>query len=409
MVVADSPSSSTHPSAAEYLPGGDYIRSTRPDFPTKVVVAGLVGIILVLSTGIGIRVAYRDIQRDASAKSVSLVAGIERIRYQEEVLSMSARMSAFTGQTRWAERYERAAPQLDSAISETLSALDGETATAALAELSPTAREIIKVQRRVIALAAEGRTEAAINLVDSRDYRQLEARQDDQLEQAFRLALAENAAQQERADRWEWSVVATSILAVAIVVVLGFVTVRSVRRWAGQLTDVTDEFNRELRRLATHDDLTGLYNRRAVREQYQAAYRRARRSGKGMGIVMVDLDHFKAINDKYGHQAGDLVLQEAAKRLTSAAREVDTVARIGGDEFLAIAENIDDASSLDTITQRIRDRVNGPIDYDGQPIEIRTSIGYTYAPVEEADDLEAVFHAADAAMYREKRRNKARL
>lgn len=384
----------------------NYIATERPSFPIKVVVGGLIGIVVVLSVGIGIRSTYRDIQREAATESVAVVEGIERVRYYDEVLSMSARMAAATGQQRWIKRYERSTPRATK-VSETLSRLDSVTTSSAVEQGARASEQLARIENEAIILVSGGRLAAAAALMDSQEYQDLETDYRDNLDAAFILLRVEADASQARADQWETSVILTSMLAVGIVFGLGVVIVRAVRRWATQLAAVTEQFNAELRRLAGQDDLTGLPNRRVFQEHFHEAHQRAERSQEALGIVMVDLDSFKAINDECGHAAGDSVLQEAGRRLASSAREVDTAARVGGDEFLVIVENIADEKALEVLAQRIRDSVDGPMSYRGQEILIQASLGTALVRPQDTPDIETLLHVADAAMYRDKARRAA--
>jgi len=131
----------------------------------------------------------------------------------------------------------------------------------------------------------------------------------------------------------------------------------------------------ELRHQSRHDGLTGLLNRRAMEEALAAQIQRSRRTGETFTVLMLDLDHFKAINDRYGHAAGDSALKHAAATLKSSAREVDRIARFGGEEFLALMPG----ASLDAarpLAERLRGCVERePVMVDGATVPISVSIG----------------------------------
>jgi diguanylate cyclase (GGDEF)-like protein len=127
----------------------------------------------------------------------------------------------------------------------------------------------------------------------------------------------------------------------------------------------------------------------------------ARRSGANFSVMVVDVDRFKPINDTYGHDVGDVLLQSLALRLTSAVRACDTVARLGGDEFGLILDNVSEEAQVRQAVQRIQHALSAPIQVDGQDVETSVSIGAVFAADVE-HDVDKLLKAADTAMYRAK-------
>jgi len=157
-----------------------------------------------------------------------------------------------------------------------------------------------------------------------------------------------------------------------------------------------------LRRLATQDELTGLLNRRAFDRLLAEETERARRFGHALGIVMIDLDHFKAINDAHGHSVGDAVLREVAARIRPTVRTVDRIARIGGEEFAAILLQADGASALDAARRMCEAVGSAPIAAGpSAPLAVSLSAGSASLPAD-ADLGVALMDAADRALYRAK-------
>jgi diguanylate cyclase (GGDEF)-like protein/PAS domain S-box-containing protein len=173
--------------------------------------------------------------------------------------------------------------------------------------------------------------------------------------------------------------------------------------------DVTPhkDTERVLAELALHDPLTGLPNRVLLFEQIEQWIRLADRSKKHLGVFFVDLDKFKAINDTRGHETGDQVLKAVADRLRSATRDSDTVARIGGDEFVIVAGALGDETCSTQIAEKIRSRVAEPICVGGYTVEVGASVGIALYPGDGAD-AESLVRSADAKMYQVKARNAAR-
>ncbi|MTV27151.1 diguanylate cyclase [Nitriliruptoraceae bacterium ZYF776] len=170
-----------------------------------------------------------------------------------------------------------------------------------------------------------------------------------------------------------------------------------------QVLDLTDRLRDEetLRHAATHDALTGLPNRRLLLDRLGVALAEAARGGSHVGILFVDLDDFKRVNDTIGHGGGDEVLRVVAERLRTSAREADTVARVGGDEFVVLAASNTAPHDLDRLQKRLRDAVERPVALGDALLVPRVSIGGHLTPggVTPA----AALSGADARMYAVKR------
>lgn len=160
--------------------------------------------------------------------------------------------------------------------------------------------------------------------------------------------------------------------------------------------------------LAHHDALTGLPNRRMFEQRLAQVLELSRRSGRSCALLFVDLDEFKAINDTRGHAVGDLVLQAVARTIVGAVRQVDTVARLAGDEFTVLCENVDSEDAALQIVTKLQHAFEPPLDIDGEPLAVRASIGLSLFP-RDAQDARTLMASADAAMYRIKQSHKRRL
>jgi len=165
-----------------------------------------------------------------------------------------------------------------------------------------------------------------------------------------------------------------------------------------------------LRVQATHDPLTGLWNHAAIFDILRRELERAQRQRTSLGVVMADLDHFKQINDTYGHPAGDAVLREATRRLQSAVRTYDSIGRYGGEEFLVVVPGADEASALQQ-AERLRASISkAPIEVDqSSAIPLTISLGVTAPAEPEASNLESLLRAADLALYEAKRKGRNRV
>ena len=156
--------------------------------------------------------------------------------------------------------------------------------------------------------------------------------------------------------------------------------------------------------VAHHDALTGLPSRPLLRDRLAAAIERSKRSQDPLALMMVDLDNFKRVNDSLGHQAGDIVLREIAQRLTSCVRKSDTVARMGGDEFVVLLPDLRSVADALEVCQKLLAGISQPILVDGQEIIVTASVGIGFFP--ECENIDALFRNADLAMYDVKARGR---
>jgi diguanylate cyclase (GGDEF)-like protein/PAS domain S-box-containing protein len=155
---------------------------------------------------------------------------------------------------------------------------------------------------------------------------------------------------------------------------------------------------RRIEYLANHDALTGLANRNLLEERMKHAIEQARRIGYRIGVLFLDLNRFKIINDSLGHEVGDLLLCAIADRLKSAVREGDTVARMGGDEFVVLLENIDEFQQIAHVADNLLQVVRRPVELGDHLLTLSTSIGASVFP-DDGQDAVALFKHADLAMY----------
>ena len=172
--------------------------------------------------------------------------------------------------------------------------------------------------------------------------------------------------------------------------------------------DITDRkaFERELERRALYDPLTDLPNRSLLRDRLGHALDRARRQGTSVGVLFVDLDRFKIVNDSMGHAAGDEVLRQTARRLQGLVREEDTVARMGGDEFVIVLETLDDPAESRQVARRITEELAAPFTVEGQDVHLSASAGIAISEAAETS-AEELLRRSDVAMYRAKERRDA--
>lgn len=265
--------------------------------------------------------------------------------------------------------------------------------------------EIQAVQERVVDLLKAEHNEDAYNVLA------LEAIP---IQEAFNRQLADmrslyqqaNLIAQQQAQRSYRNTVLLTLLsgiaAIMLALLIARRALRKVSRKSQQIRDQMMELERSraaLHEEATHDPLTGLANRRLFYDRLQQAIRHAHRYGGRIGILYVDLDRFKDINDRHGHHVGDAVLTEVAKRLTSCMRDSDTVARLGGDEFAVLLDGVQGREDQLSAAHKIQQALNSDRQFFGFDLDISASIGHALYP-DDGNDEDALIRAADAAMYR---------
>ncbi|OIP13984.1 MAG: hypothetical protein AUK53_05765 [Betaproteobacteria bacterium CG2_30_59_46] len=176
-----------------------------------------------------------------------------------------------------------------------------------------------------------------------------------------------------------------------------------IEHYVGIFSDIASqmEMKKRLHELAYYDELTGLANRHLLLDRLQLELLQSRRSGNLMALLFLDLDRFKVINDTLGHAADDRLLVLAAERLGGCVRDGDTLARMGGDEFVALLRNIDDKPVVAHVAARMVDAMVLPFFVDGHELFVTASIGIALYPGD-GDDIDALIRNADTAMYRAK-------
>ncbi len=172
---------------------------------------------------------------------------------------------------------------------------------------------------------------------------------------------------------------------------------------ASLVQDITERLNTErtIHYMAHHDALTGLPNRRLMQDRLNQAILTARRQQRHVGLLFIDLDRFKLVNDTLGHETGDYVLRDISKRLAKLVREGDTVSREGGDEFVIVLPDLDKPESTQIVADKILAELAKPIEVSGHELTVTASIGISHYP-NDATDVQHLLKHADSAMYQAK-------
>ena len=185
-----------------------------------------------------------------------------------------------------------------------------------------------------------------------------------------------------------------------------------VRNAAGEMThfigvgqDITERkrMEEQLKHQATHDPLTGIPNRVLFEDRLERALLSCRRSGDAVALLFLDLDGFKEVNDSLGHLAGDKLLQTVAERLRRSVRDDDTVARIGGDEFVALLPGVGTSADAENVARKLLAAIQEPIELEGRSMRPNGSVGIAVSSLR-TERADALRRRADAALYRAKER-----
>jgi len=195
---------------------------------------------------------------------------------------------------------------------------------------------------------------------------------------------------------------AVEVYQIAIAMTEKWILSRQARLRQQDLEKLVLERTRRLQRASFEDDLTKIANRTKFNLVLEDSLKRTRRHKTLTGLLLIDLDHFKEINDSYGHPAGDQVLIQVAQRLKQTIRETDTVARLGGDEFVVVQPEVRNEGAFRVALERIENALNRPYEVDGKLMECEFSIGIAIAPTD-SDQAEELMKQADVALYRSKK------
>lgn len=159
-----------------------------------------------------------------------------------------------------------------------------------------------------------------------------------------------------------------------------------------------DQADRMIWKQANYDALTGLPNRNLLRERLGQELNKARRHRLELGLMFIDLDHFKQVNDQLGHLCGDELLAQVGARLKACMRDSDTVARLGGDEFTVVAVELDKSSDVERVARKILNELSREFRFEQESIQLSASIGIAFYP-DHGDDMDLLIQSADRAMY----------
>jgi len=162
-----------------------------------------------------------------------------------------------------------------------------------------------------------------------------------------------------------------------------------------------DRAEAQIKHMATHDTLTNIPNRNLFFDRLSYAMAHANRQGEKLAVLFIDLDGFKTVNDLWGHDAGDHLLKTTADKLVMTLRESDTVARFGGDEFVAILTNVKDATKIEDVVDKLKSEIATTTTFETKTISVGASIGFAVYP-DHSEEMDQLLCLADRSMYDDK-------
>jgi diguanylate cyclase (GGDEF)-like protein len=327
---------------------------------------------------------------------------MSNILLEDERLTMSAYMAAATGDLTWVKRYEVQIPLMDAAISAAIAIAPPEAAKRFDQATRISNDKLVAMERAAFARIDANDLVGARTILNSESYAEHKAilakgssEFTEQIQSAVNIRLAE-------VEKHSWWIA-------ALLSMLGFVGFFAL--WKGlnrhlHIADATlSKKQAQIRDMALTDSLTGLANRRYLMMQLERELARAHRDSAGFAILLIDLDGFKPINDRYGHEVGDAVLKEVARRLSASARESDLVARLGGDEFVLLLPMNNDDPNIEQTARKIADKIIHTLTQDIQVGEhllcIGASVGFSLGP-SDGKMIDELMRKADQALYRVK-------
>ena len=327
------------------------------------------------------------------------------IRLADQRLTDTAVLAVATGERRWVSDYDRHLADLAAAIDSAAVLLPPEV-MGAFARSTQAARANLQDMREsAFEAVTVGDVAVARRIFDGARYKQNTA-----LLAAAPPAFADSMVFNAQTEVASLRVRSYSVGTLVVLVTsgLGLTLWRRLKRRLEKSRSHLQHAEERMLTLASSDALTGLPNRPALHDAMQRALRHARRDGHGLGVMMVDLDRFKPVNDRHGHMVGDQVLQEVARRLTGCLRAEELCARFGGDEFVVVIDLHGDTAAATQVGERIIQVLTEPMLVDGLSINIGASVGVACYPGDaiHADDL---LQLADSALYRAKARERGTL
>lgn len=320
----------------------------------------------------------------------------------DEILTMSASMAAATGKKSWIKRYEDHAPKLDKAIANALSLSDKQEVSHAIQSTQIANLALIEMEQQSFEELFKDNAETARAILSSKKYK---LQKQIYAESMLKVVMAIDNETAEVKKHGHQQLLINFIangIALILISIISIVALRGIKGWHLKNT----YYEELLEKHASYDSLTDLPNRRLLIDHLEQAIAQVSRRDNCLAVLFIDLDDFKPINDTHGHNAGDVLLVELAKRMKDIIRKGDTISRIGGDEFVAVLTDVENINEVKELINRLQEVIRKPVLFNTYSLQVSASIGI--ALYSNSSDLgaEKLLHQADLAMYEAKKTGK---
>ncbi|HVK32459.1 MAG TPA: diguanylate cyclase, partial [Burkholderiaceae bacterium] len=375
------------------------LRTARRAIALALGVVAVLLLLVVLERG-----WFLDSHGHASQRVNLAEQTVSSLLLADERLMMSAQMAAVTGEERWIARYHTHLPAVEAALAAGEALAPSAVALRYHEQTKAASESLVSLETTALEAISVGAPAVARAILDGERYKQDKARLNSATLE-FTQSTLEAVRREQLALRQRADAVLLSLLGLALAV--GVVTWRRLNASLKRSRTAMVEAQERIERLATSDSLTGLPNRAALHDGMRAAIARAQREGRQLALLMIDLDRFKPINDRHGHQVGDRVLREAAQRLGRLLRGSELHARYGGDEFVALIDDHGDPNAGHRVADRLVSGLSEAIQLDSLSLQVGASIGIARFPAD-AVNADELLRRADLALYRAKQGGRGR-
>lgn len=386
------------------LPEGSAIVEATLRTARRAISLALAAVAVILLLVASERAWFLDLHKEATQRVVSAEQMAGALLLADERLTMSAYMAAATGEERWIARYHTHLPELEAALAAGEALAPSAVARRYHDQTKAASERMVSFETSALEAIAVKAPEVARAILDGERYRA-----DKAVLTSSTTELTQNTLAVMRSDLAELRRRADLLLSALLVVAVTVAALTWQRLNAGlsRSRQVLIDAQSRIERLATSDTLTGLPNRAAMHEGMQAAMSRAQRERRQLALLMIDLDRFKPVNDRHGHQIGDLVLREVGLRLAQMLRGGELHARYGGDEFVALVDEQGDPTAAHRVAERLISGLSETIHVGALTLQIGASVGIARFP-DDAQNCDELLRRADLALYRAKNGGRGR-
>jgi diguanylate cyclase (GGDEF)-like protein len=373
-------------------------------FPFKLLSFFIAIIIILLIAVTWTAYTTNHIISTVDVKNQKLRNTRAKILYFDEILTMSASMAAKTGNNLWIKRYQNYEPKLNKVIAKAVGLASNPEIKQSISSTDNANRILVDMEHKSFEYVHKGDLQSAWSLLSSDNYKQQKSIYSSGMLKALNLMNEEVEAANQTKHLQMLINLFGSAVALICSVIIWIIVLCIVKGWQRS----HHNYEQEIQKLAFHDILTDLPNKRLLLDRLEQALAQSSRSKSYLAVIYIDLDGFKQINDRYGHNVGDALLVELANRMSFIIRQGDTISRVGGDEFIIILIGLKKTETLQKFLQRLQNEITTPFAVNRHILGISASLGvsvYAKTSIVEAEEL---IRQADQAMYIAKKSGKNR-